>query len=303
MGTPDFAVPTLKRLLQGWHVVAVYTQPDRPSGRGRACKASAVKEVALAHCIPVIQPKTLRRPEVVDELASFTPDVVVYAAYGLIIPGGFLQTPPHGCINVHASLLPRWRGASPVTAAILAGDEESGCSIMLADEGLDTGPVLLQQSIPIALGDTAETLSTKLAHLGADLLAETLPRWLAGEIDPTPQDDAQATYAPMIRKEQGRLDWTRPALELDRQVRAYTPWPGAYTFWNGQMLKVLNARPLHAPDPVEPGQVISWEKGAAVGTGHGLLLLERVQLAGRKAVAIEDFVRGAREFVGSRLSG
>ena len=302
MGTPEYAVPALARLAQEHEVVAVYTQPDRPAGRGRALSISPVKAFALAHGIPVVQPETLRRPEAVEELATFQPDVVVVAAFGMILPSPVLRMPPHGCLNIHASLLPRWRGASPIAAAILAGDSETGCSIMLMGEGIDTGPVLARRALPIAPEDTAGTLSEKLAHLGADLLAETLPRWLAGEVEPQAQDEERTTYAPLVRKAQGQLDWTRPAVELARQVRAYNPWPGAYTFWGGQLLKVVAARPVITTEVTPPGQVIPWEDGAAVGTGEGLLVLKEVQLTGRRPTPIDSFVRGARGFLGSRLA-
>jgi methionyl-tRNA formyltransferase len=300
MGTPEFAVPTLAMLADCYEVVGVYTRPDKPAGRGQELVRSPVKEFALARGLPLYQPTTLRKPEAASVLRALQPDVIVVAAFGLILPPEVLAIPPYGCLNVHASLLPRWRGAAPVAAAILAGDAETGCTIMRMDAGIDTGPILAQAALPIAPDDTTGSLTARLAHLGAELLAVTLPRWVAGEISPRPQDDARATYAPVIRKEEGRLHWARPADHLARQVRAYQPWPGAYTTWNGLWLKVLWAHAEEAKSP-GPGRVVSWGEGAAVGTGAGLLVLDKVQLAGRRPMPIADFLRGARGFVGSVL--
>jgi methionyl-tRNA formyltransferase len=300
MGTPDFAVPTLAMLADCYEVVGVYTRPDKPAGRGQELVRSPVKEFALARGLPLYQPTTLRKPEAAAVLRALQPDVIVVAAFGLILPPEVLAIPPYGCLNVHASLLPRWRGAAPVAAAILAGDAETGCTIMRMDAGIDTGPILAQAALPIAPDDTTGSLTARLAHLGAELLAVTLPRWVTGEISPQPQDEARATYAPVIRKEEGRLHWARPADHLARQVRAYQPWPGAYTTWNGLWLKVLWAHAEEGESP-GPGRVVSWKEGAAVGTGAGLLVLDKVQLAGRRPMPIADFLRGARGFVGSVL--
>ena len=303
MGTPDFAVPSLRALVTGgYDVVGVVTQPDRPAGRGRKLTASPVKRFAEEHGLPVLQPKTFRQPEPVAELAALAPDVIVVAAYGLILPQAVLDIPPHGCLNVHGSLLPKYRGAAPIPAAILAGDEETGVTIMLMDAGMDTGPILSQATCPIEPEDTTGTLTAKLAELGAELLMETLPRWLAGEIEPQPQAHELATYAPMIRKADGRIDWTLPAEQIARQVRAYQPWPGATTFWRGKLLKVLKADAL--PEVVakgQPGCVVRWEDGAAVLTGRGLIVLKEVQLAGKRPLPIADFLRGQRGFEGSKL--
>jgi len=301
MGTPDFAVPTLATLVDGgYEVVGVATQPDRLAGRGRQLAASPVKRFAEVHGLIVLQPTTLRQPEAVAALAARAPDLIVVAAYGLILPQAVLDIPPHGCLNVHGSLLPRYRGAAPIAAAILVGDVETGVTIMLVDAGMDTGPILSQAACPIEPEDTTGTLTVKLAELGAALLSQTLPRWLASEIEPQPQDDEMATYAPMIRKADGRVDWTRPAEQIARQVRAYQPWPGATTFWKGQPLKLLRVRPEPAATAA-PGRVMAWGDGAAVGTGEGVLLLEEVQLAGKRAMAIADFLRGQHGFVGSLL--
>lgn len=300
MGTPEFALPTLAMLADRYDVVEVFTQRDKPAGRGQEIAVSPVKEFAQARGLPVYQPATLRKPEPVAELRALRPDLIVVAAFGLILPQEVLDIPHHGCLNVHASLLPRWRGAAPVAAAILAGDAKTGCTIMRMEAGIDTGPILAQKAIPIAPDDTTASLTLRLARLGAELLSATLPRWLAGEITPQPQDEACATYAPMVRKEDGRLDWTRPADHLARQVRAYQPWPGAYTTWKGQLLKVLRAHALNDAS-AEVGRVMAWGNGAAVGTGEGMLVLDEVQLAGRRPAAMADFLRGARGFVGSFL--
>lgn len=301
MGTPDFAVPSLAALLRdGYQVVGVVTQPDRPAGRGRQLAPSPVKRFAEEHGLTVLQPTTLRQPEPVAELQALAPDLIVVAAYGLILPQAVLDVPPHGCLNVHGSLLPRYRGAAPIPAAILAGDQETGVTIMLMDAGMDTGPILSQAVCPIEPDDTTSTLTTKLAELGAALLSQTLPRWLAGEIEPQPQDEERATYAPMMRKADGQIDWALPAEQIARRVRAYQPWPGAVTFWEGQPLKLLRARALLAATAA-PGRVVARGEGAAVGTGEGLLLLEEVQLAGKRAMSIADFLRGQRGFIGSVL--
>jgi methionyl-tRNA formyltransferase len=300
MGTPEFALPTLALLADRYQLVGVYTRRDKPAGRGQEVALSPVKEYALARGLPLYQPGTLRKAEPVAELRALEPDLIVVAAFGLILPQEVLDIPRHGCLNVHASLLPRWRGAAPVAAAILAGDAETGCTMMRMDAGVDTGPILAQKAMPIASGDTTGNLTLKLAQLGAELLAVTLPRWLGREIAPQPQDETHATYAPMARKEDGKLEWARPADFLARQVRACQPWPGAYTTWKGQLLKVWRAHALHV-ESAGSGSVVAWEGGAAVGAGEGLLALDEVQLAGRRPAAMAEFLRGARGFIGSVL--
>ena len=305
MGTPEFAVPTLRSLDERYQVVGVVTQPDRPAGRGRKLVMSPVKEEAMACALPVFQPESLRSEEAVARLGDWEPEVIVVAAFGQILRKPVLELPPRGCLNVHASLLPRYRGAAPIPAAILAGDRDTGVTIMHMDEGMDTGPILAQAECPIRPDDTTGSLSARLAELGARLLVEKLPEWLDGQIDARPQDDALATYCPLIRKQDGRLDWTLPADQLDRQVRAYDPWPGAYTTWQGQRLKVLRARPLadwHGRG--QPGQVVASETGGlAVITGAGALELLEVQLAGKKPMAAGAFARGQRDLIGSLLAG
>jgi len=304
MGTPRFAVPTLNALAGAHHVVGVVTQPDRPAGRGRELRLSPVKQAALEHDLPLFQPRSLRAPQALAQLAGWRPDVVVVAAFGQILSQAVLDLPPHGCLNVHASLLPRWRGAAPVAAAILAGDEMTGVTVMRMDAGLDTGPIVAQREEPIRPDDTRATLTERLSFLGAELLVETLPAYVAGELRLRPQADEEATFADRLRKRDGRLDWSRTALEIDRKIRAFTPWPGTFTFWEGRRLKVLEASPL--PDwsgDASPGVVVAVDDGAAVVTGEGALRLERVQPAGKRAMAVEPFLRGRRDFVGSRLGG
>ena len=304
MGTPDFAVPVLEALIGRYEIVAVVTQPDRRARRGRKLEASPVKVVALAHDLSVLQPPSLRQPDAVAELRALAPDVIVVAAYGQILPAEVLAIPPRSCLNVHASLLPRYRGAAPVAAAILAGEEETGVTIMLMDEGMDTGPILSQATCSISPQDTRRSLSARLAQLGANLMMDTLPRWLAAEIEPQPQDHSQATYCRIIAKEDGLIDWSQSAVEIWRRSRAYHPWPGAYTFWRGKLLKVLRAEALPQwSGEGEPGQVMALDEGLAVVTGEGALLLSEVQLAGKRALSAEDFARGQRDFVGSVLGG
>ena len=315
LGSPDFAVPSLRALVDaGQEVAAVVTQPDREAGRGRRLVAPAVKTAAQELGLLVLQPPSLRRPEAVAELAAVRPEVMVVAAYGQILRRAVLDIPPHGVLNVHASLLPRWRGAAPVSAAILAGDPVTGVSIMLLDEGLDTGPVLATRETPIADTDTGGSLTERLAGLGAELLVETLPGWLRGEVTPVPQDDARATYAPRLEKEAGRIDWREPAVTLWRKVRAYTPWPGAFTDYRSEQLRILLAWPLPDGDGGRPGQVVGLPTDAtervpadlgrpafAVVTGDGLLVPLRLQRAGRRALAANEFARGERGLIGSRF--
>jgi methionyl-tRNA formyltransferase len=302
MGTPDFAVPSL-HALHGAHTVAlVVTQPDRPAGRGCCVAMSAVKCAAVALGLEVYQPTSLRLPDALARLAAAKADVIVVAAYGLILRPPVLEMPPHGCVNVHASLLPRFRGAAPIAAALLAGDDVTGISIMRMDAGLDTGPVLAQSAEPIGADDTAGTLTDRLAERGAELLLETLPRWLAGEILPQPQDEALAVYAPRLSKEDGEIHWHEPAVAIARRVRAFSPWPGAFTFWDGRRLKITRAAPL--PDWIGPepaGTVIEVCGGLAVAAGQGALQLQELQLEGKRCLTAEGFVCGQTAFLGARL--
>ncbi len=305
MGTPDFAVPTLQALIASpeYDVVGVVTQPDRPAGRGKTVQQSPVKQVAVSADIPIIQPEKLRAPGVFEQLQAWVPDVIVVAAFGQILRQNVLDLPRFGCINVHASLLPRWRGAAPIQAAIRAGDSQTGITIMKMDAGLDTGPMLRQRAVPIASIDTGQSLHDKLSAVGGPLLIETLGPYLRRELVPQPQNEAEQTYAPMLKKEEGAIDWNQPADVIERLVRAFDPWPGTNTQWNGQQLKIL-AGSAAANGKAVPGGVIRLSDGGiAVGTGSGLYRLERVQLAGRPATPISAFINGHADFVGATLGG
>ena len=316
MGSPMFAVPTLEGLLAAGHDVAlVLSQPDRPAGRNRQPTSPPVAAFAREHGLPLFQPPSLKPPEAFARVREIAPDVIVVAAYGLILRREVLSLPRLGCLNVHASLLPSHRGAAPISAAILAGDAEAGVCLMRMEAGLDTGPVLARLSTPIAPTDDTPTLTDRLALLGREIVTENLPRWAAGEIEPVPQDDSLATYAPKITREDARLDWTHTAETLWRQVRAYRGWPDAFTTWQGKQVKVLAARPEPNPSPVTPppadigeypgGRVITVaDQGVqrpAVVTGDGLLLLDTVALEGKRPADGADFVRGYRAFVGADL--
>ncbi|HEX9387591.1 MAG TPA: methionyl-tRNA formyltransferase [Anaerolineales bacterium] len=294
MGSPDFSLPTLRALANAYQVVGVVTQPDRASGRGRKLTPPPVKLLAQELNIPVIQPEKLRQPEAMEQLRTWNPDLIVVAAFGQILKKDVLYLPRFGCINVHASLLPRWRGAAPINAAILHGDEETGVTIMKMDVGLDTGPILTQRSIALTQEDTAGSVFEKLSHFGADLLIETLPDYLSGKIQPAPQREEGMTYAPMLKKEEGQLDFTRPADELERRVRAFNPWPGTFMDFDGTLLKIHRA---HVADgEVAVGQRLVFEDQPAVGTGSGLLILDEVQPAGKKSMSGKSFLAGTRHW-------
>lgn len=313
MGSPEFALPSLQRLLaSGYNAVGVYTQPDRGAGRGRRLQPSPVKVAALEAGLPVFQPESLRRQEAIDELAALQPDVMVVVAYGQILRRAVLQLPPRGVLNVHPSLLPRYRGASPVATAILDGVETTGITIMLLDEGMDTGPILAQQIEAIRPEDTTGTLSDRLATLGAELLSETLRDWLDGQITPRPQNDGEATLTRRIQKEDGQLDWSQPATELWRQIRSSTPWPAAVTTLGDATLQILQAWPLTETHPEEPGTILPFRArielpaalpapAFAVQTGDGILLPLILRRAGRKAVTAREFLNGERDLLGRRL--
>lgn len=303
LGTGDFAVPALEALVRdGYQVRAVYTQPDRPAGRGRTSRLSAVKRAAERLGLPVQQPETLRGAEAIGALRALEPDVLVLAAYGLLLPRGFLAVPPRGGLNIHPSLLPRHRGPSPVTGALLEGDEETGVTIFLMDAGMDTGPILARRSTGVHPGETAGALTERLAQIGAELVREVLPRWLTGEVEPVPQREEAASYSRLLKKEDGELDWRRPAVVLERQVRAFQPWPGSHTRWRGRLLKVLEATQV-SRDAVarSPGEVFVRDGQLAVATGEGALLLKRLQLEGKRAMTSEELLRGYRDLVGSLL--
>jgi len=294
MGSPDFALPGLSALADNYQVVGVVTQPDRASGRGRELKAPPVKKLALELNIPVIQPEKLREPETMQQLQTWKPDLIVVAAFGQILKKDVLDLPRYGCINIHASLLPRWRGAAPTNAAILAGDEETGVTLMQMDAGLDTGPMLAHKSIRIRRDDTTGSVLQTLSTLGANLLIETLPDYLSGILTAIPQSEEGATYAPMLKKEDGLLDFIRPAQELERRVRAMNPWPGAFMDFDGAVLKIHRAH-------VEPGNVSAGtrlvvQNQPAVGARGGLLILDEVQPAGKKSMSGKSFLAGARNW-------
>lgn len=295
MGSPDFALPTLAALDRHYSVAGVITQPDRPAGRGRVLTPSPVKQLAVQLGIDVIQPVKLREPEAQEALIAWAPDLIVVAAFGQILRASVLELPRYGCVNVHASLLPRWRGAAPIQAAILHGDAESGVTIMKMDAGIDTGAILSQRAMPILPEDTAGSLSVRLAEEGANLLIETLPAYLAGAVALVAQDETRATYASMLTKEQGELDFSKPAETLERQVRAFQPWPGAYAFFQGEMLKVLRAH-------VDGSAAVPSQRGIvhnmpAVGTALGWLVLDEVQPAGKRPMSGDVFLRGARQWI------
>jgi methionyl-tRNA formyltransferase len=266
-----------------------------------------VKQIALQHDLPVIQPRSMRDPAAFDRLQGWNPDVIVTAATGHILSPEVLALPTHGTVNVHASLLPRWRGAAPIQAALLAGDKETGVTIMCTDEGLDTGPILSQRIIPVSPRETASTLHDKLAQLGADLLLETLTPWLSGDLTAMPQPEKGVTIADRVKKGDGQIDWSRPAPEIDRQVRAFTPWPGTYTFWDHRRLKIVAAFPLDidiVPSTAganAPGTVIEHNGSPTVVTGYGLLRLDRLQLAGKRSLSGPDFIRGQSHIIGAKL--
>jgi methionyl-tRNA formyltransferase len=305
MGTPEFAVSSLEHLvLNQYQVVAIYTQPDKPAGRGRALVSSPVKRAAIAQELPVVQSASFKQPEAVAQLADLHPDVIVVAAFGQILPRAVLDIPAYGCVNIHPSLLPRFRGVSPVAAAILSGDEFTGVSIMLLDEGVDTGPVLARAQIPISPLDTTGSLTAGLSLIAAHLLLEALPSWLRGEITPRPQDEAEATYSGMLSKEEGEVNWHLPAVDIWRRVRAFQPWPGCYTTWQGRQLKIIEAVPLSGERSLEAGQAVALNKeGAAfgVGTGDGVLGVLRLQLEGKRAMSAAEFLRGQRRLIGAIL--
>jgi methionyl-tRNA formyltransferase len=305
-GTPEFAVPALSALIDSRHeVVAVYTQPDRPAGRGRQPAASPVKRLAVDAGLPVLQPVTLKDPDVQAAVAAWHADLLVVAAYGLILPQAVLDAPRLGCVNIHASLLPRWRGAAPVQRALLAGDETTGISIMRMEAGLDTGPVYRQRPLAIAPTDTAGSLTARLAGLGAEALLEALPGILDGSTRPQPQDPGATTYACKVTKDEARIDWHRPALEIERVVRAFDPWPVAQTRLGDEVLRIWSATlppATGAPASAEPGRVQQCgPEGIDVLTGDGLLRITELQAPGKRRMAARDFLNARR--LGDTLLG
>jgi len=306
MGSPEFAVPSLERLVTRYELVAVYTQPDRPAGRGREVAVSPVKQAAVKLGLPVVQPEKLRSPEAVAQLRAISPDVIVVSAFGQILPEAVLEIPRYGCINIHPSVLPRHRGASPVAAAILAGDDITGVSIMKMDKGLDTGPVLVQSRLPVTGDDTTGSLTDKLSLMAAEMIGDVVAGWVNGELTPQPQKDTEATYSGTINKEDGEINWQRPAAETWHKVRAFQPWPGAFTRWQGKRLEIIQGIPLASSGKSVPGEVIDLKKSSGnaafgISTGDGILGVCAVQLEGKRKATAGDFLRGQRNFIGSRL--
>jgi methionyl-tRNA formyltransferase len=312
MGTPQFAVPALRALAQdrNRYNITVVTRPDRPAGRGGRLTPPPVKVAAEGLGLPVLQPETLKDPDFRARLASLRPDVTVLVAYGEYVPTALLDLPRRGSINLHPSLLPRWRGSTPIQSAILAGDRVTGVTIILMDSGLDTGPIIAQRSVPIGPEDTAPELSEKLAQAGAELLAEVLPAWLNGQIQPVPQPEEGVTLTRMLRKEDGLVDWHLPAEEIARRVRAFQPWPGTHTTWQGRRLNIVRARSLPAPPeatPLPPGTVSRLASAGpdanrpVVWTPDGVLELVQVQLEGKPVIEARALLSGYPQIVGSRL--
>jgi methionyl-tRNA formyltransferase len=295
-GTPEFSVPALEALLRSKHrVLAVYTQPDRPAGRGQQVAMSAVKQCALRHQLPVEQPQSLRDAGAIERLAGWSADVMIVVAYGLLLPQAALNAPKLGCVNIHASLLPRWRGAAPIQRAVFAGDSSTGITIMQMDVGLDTGPMLRERATQIGERETAGSLHDRLSALGAEALLDALEALASGTSTPRPQPAEGSTYAPKIRKEEALIDWSRSAAEIDRQVRAFNPWPVAETRWKGQQLRIWEAMPAASNSSASPGTVTRADAvGIEVATGSGALKLTRVQAAGRKAVSAAEFLNAHR---------
>ncbi|MDO8568517.1 MAG: methionyl-tRNA formyltransferase [Dehalococcoidales bacterium] len=305
MGTPGFAVPALEHLIfNGHQVLAVYTRPDKPAGRERAPVFSPVKKAALGLNLPVVQPESLKKPEAIAQLAAYQPEAIVVAAFGQILPPAVLDVPRYGCLNIHPSLLPKCRGASPIPEVLLTGEAFTGVSIMLMDKGMDTGPVLLGLAVGISRWDNTGTLTYKLSQVGARLLQEVLVRWPRQEITPRPQDESGATVCNLIIKEAGEIDWRQPARQIWGRVCAFTPWPGCFTRWKGKQLKIIEAVPLPAAGTVQIGQVITLYRhdlAFGIGTADGILGVAAVQLEGKKTMPAAEFLRGQRDFIGAIL--
>ncbi len=300
-GTPLFSAPTLEKLFQGKDkVVGVVTQPDREKGRGRKVVSSPVKDLALRHGVTLFQPERVREETFHESLKALQPDLFVVVAYGKILPKSMLMIPGRGAVNVHASLLPRFRGASPISWSILCGEKNTGVTTMMLDEGMDTGTILLQKEIPIGEEDNAETLGERLSVLGAELLIETVESMKAGEIVPVAQDDSKATYAPPLKKEDGKIDWTKGAEEIARRIRAFYPWPGAFTTWEGGLVKILSGRAREGTGQGRPGRV-AWVGGdfIEVETGKGFFRIEEVQPEGKRRMRARDFLSGHPVAVGT----
>ena len=303
MGTPDFAVPSLKALVgKGFQIPLVVTQPDRPAGRGRKLTPPPVKVVAENLGLQVVQPEKIKDNEEFKRLIeTINPDLIVVVAYGKILPSWLLNLPRYGCINLHASLLPEYRGASPIQSALLDGKTQTGVTVMKITEELDAGDILSQKVVPIDRSDNAQTLHDKLANVGAELLVETLPLYIEGKITPIPQDDSKATYCTRITKEMGKIDWKEPAEKIFNKIRAFTPWPSAYTSFNGKHLKIVWAEPIDCQVNASPGTVLKADKELVVATGKGCLKVEKLKPEGRKEMSAEEFLRGYSIKTGDKL--
>ena len=305
MGTPGFAVPILDELLNSKHtVVAVYTSPDKPEGRGGIRQFSPVKERALEKGIPVFQPVTLKSPREQRGFFELAPDFVLVAAYGRLVPARLLTMPMLGFLNVHPSLLPAYRGPAPVVTALLEGQQTTGVSLMLLDEDVDTGPLIAQRLLRIKEEDTVESLTRRLFHLGAELIRETLPLWLKGQIDPIPQDPSRATYTKKLTRGDGQISWEMSGEEIYRKYKAFVPWPGIYTYWRGRILKLLGVQALTSKSLLECGTVVPVDlEDMCVGvvTGNGILGITRLQIEGKRPLPAQEFLRGYPDFLRSRL--
>ena len=309
IGSPEFAIPPLEHLLLNGHdIAAVYTGLDKPAGRGRQPAASPLKEAAIFWNLPVVQVDSLKKPEVISGLAKLNPEITVVAAFSQMIPREVLDIPYFGCINIHPSLLPRFRGPSPVAATILAGDEFAGVSVMRLDEGMDSGPVFCRAQIPILAQDDTGSLTEKLFQIGARMLTGVLAELRGGKLLPIPQNKVEVSYTKKIAKEDGRIDWKLPALEIWRRVRAFQPWPGAYSSWHGKLVKIIEAEPLTEEGVSEAGRAVALSPvqgqsggGFGVGTGDGVLKVLKVQIEGKRTVSAGEFLRGHRDFLGSIL--
>lgn len=294
MGTPYFAIPSLEKLVERKeNVVGVVTQPDRPVGRGRHLTPSPTKAVTLQLGLSLLQPDRVRDEEFLKQLKLLTPDLIVVVAYGQILPRSLLDIPSQGCLNVHASLLPLYRGAAPINWALINGEKETGVTIMLLDEGMDTGDILLQEAIPILATDNASSLHDRLSHLGANLLAKTIDLLAKGALKPVPQEHTKASYAPPLKKEDGWVPWEKSAKEILQQIRGMTPWPGCFTFLHEKLLKISWAEVSAKDLQTTPGKILSVSKnGIEVATGGGTIVLKEIQIEGKKRMAVGDFIKG-----------
>lgn len=305
MGSPEFAIPPLEQLMLNDHqIAAVYTPPDKPAGRGMEPASSPIKRAAQSWNLPVIQVPSLKKPEAVEQLAEFKPEAIVVAAFGQILPPEVLAIPRYGCLNIHPSLLPKYRGPAPVPAAFLAGDAFAGVSIMLLDAGMDTGPIFARAQLPILPFDDSQSLLSKLFQVGARMLTQVLSVLPEGRLLPEPQNGTEASYTSEVSKEDGKVDWSQSASSIWHKVRAYNPWPGAYTYWQGKKLKLIEVVALPGANGPQPGLVVSLPpptSGVAVVTGNGVLGVRRLQIEGKREMAVEEFLRGQRNFIGSVL--